>query len=140
MSNLKYIEFQFENVTGAIILAESISKLEINSTNKYSMVFTSGKGSIECTSNYLVSNVHIVLKKSANVHFNEYGAPSALPLFERVQTFADIVCIKVAYEDGTESLYDMPWKSRTSDDIDNVYQTSEITDDGQMIIKIAETN
>ena len=109
--------------------------------------------------------VTLILSKDANLPHREFGVFDETTVFERLMKYRDIVSLTVVYEDRKEVTYYMPYDEnerligniatvrKGSKEVtyyvsydefehgfDNKLQTTELDDNGNLVIKIGDFN
>ena len=109
--------------------------------------------------------VTLILSKNANLPYREFSVFNETTVFERLMKYRDIVSLVIVYEDGKEVTYHGPYDENehlignlatvrkngkevtyyvSYDEFecgfDNKLQTTELDDNGNLVIKIGEFN
>lgn len=115
--------------------------------------------------NCTTDRVTLILSKDANLPHREFGVFDETTVFERLMKYRDIVSLTVVYEDRKEVTYYMPYEENVpaignlapirkngkevvyyvsydefEHGFDNKLQTTELDDNGNLIIKIGDFN
>lgn len=116
---IKSISFAFENVEVATVKLSDIRFLKFRGLKKDGLRV---QGS-EHTTLAVCQECEIVLKKSANKHYDQFGSASDLTLFDRLRAYSDVVFVTVNYKDGTHLEVGLPWSGTEET---NCYQDVDV--------------
>lgn len=81
----------------------------------------------------------LILSKDANLPHREFGVFDETTVFKRLMRHRDIVALTIVCEDGKEVTYYVSY-DEFAHGFDNKLQTTELDDNGNLVIKIGDFN
>lgn len=134
---MKELRIFLENCDSITIDSQHIQFLDMEHINK-----VSPDVNIICqTTRQLCTadRVTLILSKNANLPHREFGIFDETTVFKRLMKRRDIVSLTVVYEDGKEVTYYVSY-DEFEHGFDNKLQTTELDDNGNLVIKIGDFN
>lgn len=158
---MKELRIFLENCDSITIDSQHIQFLDMEHINKVSPdvnIICQTTGQL-CTAD----KVTLILSKGANLPHREFGVFDETTVFKRLMKRRDIVSLTIVYEDGKEVTYHGPYDENKclignlatarkggkevtyyvsydefADGFDNKLQTTELDDNGNLVIKIGD--
>ena len=134
---MKELRIFLENCDSITIDGQHIQFLDMEHINK-----VSPDVNIVCqTTRQLCTadRITLILSKNANLPHREFGVFDESTVFKRLMRRRDIVSLTIVHEDGKEVTYYVSY-DEFAHGFDNKLQTTELDDNGNLVIKIGDFN
>ena len=132
---MKELRIFLENCDSITIGGQHIQFLDMEHINKVSpdvnIVYQTTRQL--CTAD----RVTLILSKDANLPHREFGVFDESTVFKRLMRRRDIVSLTIVHEDGKEVTYYVSY-DEFAHGFDNKLQTTELDDNGNLVIKIGD--
>ena len=128
------VDLVFENCDFVKIDADNI-EFYISDFNEVTFICSNST-----TKHEMISDFSAIIEKKANKKYSEFGVgeESDKTIFERITSYSDITWVQFNYDDKSRDEYVIDWGGES--DYDNDFQSSEISNDGNLQIKINKRN
>lgn len=158
---MKELRICLENCDSITIDSQHIQFLDMEHVSKVSPdvnIICQTTGQI-----YTTDKVTLILSKNANLPYREFGVFDETTVFKRLMKRRDIISLTIVYEDGKEVTYHGPYDENErligniatvrkggkevtyyvsydefTHGFDNKLQTTELDDNGSLVIKIGD--
>ena len=132
---MKELRIFLENCDSITIDSQHVQFLDMENINNVSPdvnIICQTTGQL-CTAD----RVTLILSKNANLLHREFGVFDETTVFKRLMKHRDIVSLTIVHEDGKEVTYYVSY-DEFAHGFDNKLQTTELDDNGNLVIKIGD--